>query len=237
MDSSTSESHEPTNQKIPFFPLLMLLRKARLQQEQTSQSQLGLKQRHSQHWTSATCAFPQTEVCAYLHAAVATLLSALGLCLRYVSLSRSPIFGSGVGMPEKAFEAWGSCGLLHIQPMAWGMQGSSPDERQRLHLKHITNNASTWLCTIWDSKSLRRHSSCGSKFLCKCKILRFVCANRFSVWERHNYRSNICGPQLQVHQIFPDLAGAWSEGLKLTDLLLWTQFCQHSGSQRYFIII
>lgn len=96
-------------------------------------------------------------------------------------------------MHEKAFEAWGSPGLLQVQPTAWGIQGSSyPDERQPLPLKHIRNGAPAWLCTIWDSKLSRRHSSCGPKFLCKCKMLRFACANWFSMWKRHNYTSNIC---------------------------------------------
>lgn len=77
------ESHKHTNQQIAFFPLPMLLRTARLQQEQTSQSHLGLKHRHSQYQTSATCAFPQVEVFCSLYPPACccrTLLSALGPC-------------------------------------------------------------------------------------------------------------------------------------------------------------
>lgn len=183
--------------------------------------------------TFTTCAFPRTEIfcslCPTAHCCSHTAASTW-------VMSGKAISGTGLRAVDacrlqcrhtwKCFRNGDSRGLLLVQPMAEGMQSSDPDGRQPLHPKHVTNGASTWLCTIWDSKLVWRHSTCGSRFLCKCKILIFACANWVSLWEKAwHYMVSICDlppPQSQVYRTFPDLAEAWSEGLKPRSLITGT---------------
>lgn len=119
-----------------------------------------------------------------------------------MSLSCSHTFGSSVDTPEKPFEAWGSHGLLLVQPTAWGMQGSNPDEKMKSNpCISSKSQMRPQFGFVWDSRLLGRHSSCGPKFLCKWKMLRFACANQFSVWKRHNYTSNICNLRSSVASV------------------------------------